>query len=194
VLDVSGAHAGAASAAIARGGDVVEASVWDAERLPFPSESFDVVTSCFGVIHARDARRAAAELDRVLRPAGRIGITAWAPSGLMGRALGLAADRLGRIEARTASRWGRYEDAYRRFGFHPGFEMSDHALPFDAPSVSRAVETLTGAPGPLNPLGASEAGLESRLEILLDAGARRTDGGIVVELDYVLIRARKPTA
>ncbi len=76
-------------------------------------------------------------------------------------------------------------------GFHPGFEVSDHVLLFHAPSVARAVEILIGAPGPLNPLGAPEADLESRLESLLAANARRTDSGIVIELDYVLISAGK---
>ncbi|HWX96435.1 MAG TPA: methyltransferase domain-containing protein [Solirubrobacteraceae bacterium] len=57
----------------------------DAEDLPFESNSFDVVTSCFGVIFAPRHQQAAGELARVARPGGTIGVTAWTPDGLIGR-------------------------------------------------------------------------------------------------------------
>src|SRR6476620_6995958 len=40
----------------------------DAENLPFPDASFDVVLSTFGVMFTPDQERAAAELMRVCRP------------------------------------------------------------------------------------------------------------------------------
>ena len=46
--------------------------VADAEALPYPDASFDVVLSTFGVMFAPDHQRAAAELMRVCRPGGRI--------------------------------------------------------------------------------------------------------------------------
>jgi SAM-dependent methyltransferase len=49
----------------------------DAQELPYPGESFDVVASAFGVIFAADHERAAAELTRVCRHGGRLGVTAW---------------------------------------------------------------------------------------------------------------------
>lgn len=57
----------------------------DAERLPFAAGSFDVVLSTFGVMFAPDQERAAAELLRVCRPGGRIGLACWTPEGLVGR-------------------------------------------------------------------------------------------------------------
>jgi ubiquinone/menaquinone biosynthesis C-methylase UbiE len=57
----------------------------DAESLPFEDESFDVVLSTFGVMFAPDQRRAAAELVRVCRPGGRIGLASWTPEGLVGQ-------------------------------------------------------------------------------------------------------------
>lgn len=56
----------------------------DAERLPFPDASFDVALSTFGVMFAPDQRRAAAELLRVVRPGGRIGLASWTPEGFLG--------------------------------------------------------------------------------------------------------------
>jgi ubiquinone/menaquinone biosynthesis C-methylase UbiE len=53
----------------------------DAERLPFDDESFDVVLSTFGVMFAPRHAVAAAEMARVLRPGGRIGLATWTPDG-----------------------------------------------------------------------------------------------------------------
>jgi ubiquinone/menaquinone biosynthesis C-methylase UbiE len=56
----------------------------DAESLPVPSESFDVVVSVFGCMFAPRHSVTAAELARVLRPGGRLCVTAWTPEGYMG--------------------------------------------------------------------------------------------------------------
>jgi len=61
--------------------------VADAEALPYPDASFDVVLSTFGVMFAPDHRRSAAELIRVCKPAGRIGLASWTPGGFIGRLL-----------------------------------------------------------------------------------------------------------
>jgi SAM-dependent methyltransferase len=53
----------------------------DAEALPYPDASFDVVTSTFGVMFAPDQRRAADELARVTVPGGRLGLTVWTSDG-----------------------------------------------------------------------------------------------------------------
>jgi SAM-dependent methyltransferase len=55
----------------------VELEVGDAEALPYEDASFDVVSSSFGVMFAPDQRRAAAELARVCRPGGRLGLNTW---------------------------------------------------------------------------------------------------------------------
>ncbi len=58
--------------------------VADAERLPFEDASFDVALSTFGVMFAPDQERAAAELLRVVKPGGRIGLANWTPAGFLG--------------------------------------------------------------------------------------------------------------
>ena len=57
----------------------------DAEALPFAAESFDVVVSTFGVMFTPDQERAAAELIRVCRPGGKIGLANWTPDGFIGQ-------------------------------------------------------------------------------------------------------------
>lgn len=108
VLDVAAGSGNAAIPAALRGADVVasdltpelfgagerrarEAGVelqWrpaDAEALPFDDDSFDVTVSCLGVMFAPHHERSAAEILRVTRPGGRIGLLSWTPQGFIGR-------------------------------------------------------------------------------------------------------------
>jgi ubiquinone/menaquinone biosynthesis C-methylase UbiE len=57
----------------------------DAEALPFPDGSFDVALSTFGVMFTPDHARSAAELMRVVRTGGRIGLANWTPDGFIGQ-------------------------------------------------------------------------------------------------------------
>jgi SAM-dependent methyltransferase len=61
--------------------------VADAEALPYADAQFDVVMSCVGVMFAPHHDLAAAELLRVCRPGGRIGLLSWTPQGLVGQML-----------------------------------------------------------------------------------------------------------
>ena len=61
--------------------DWVEA---DAQELPFADGAFDVVTSAAGAIFAPDHRATAAELQRVCRPGGTIGMINFTPEGMAG--------------------------------------------------------------------------------------------------------------
>ena len=57
----------------------------DAEALPFGDASFDAVVSTFGVMFTPHHTQAAAEMARVVRPGGRIGLANWTPASLIGR-------------------------------------------------------------------------------------------------------------
>jgi len=57
----------------------------DAEALPFADRSFDAVVSTFGVMFAPNQAEAAAELVRVCRPGGRIGLANWTPDSFIGQ-------------------------------------------------------------------------------------------------------------
>ncbi len=65
-------------------GLVVDFRVADAEALPFGDGEFDAVVSTFGAMFTPDHRRTAAELARVCRPGGRIGLANWTPGSLVG--------------------------------------------------------------------------------------------------------------
>jgi ubiquinone/menaquinone biosynthesis C-methylase UbiE len=57
----------------------------DAENLPFGANSFDTVLSTFGVMFTPNQDRAAAELLRVCKPNGQIGLANWTPEGFIGQ-------------------------------------------------------------------------------------------------------------
>ncbi|MFC9975156.1 class I SAM-dependent methyltransferase [Spirillospora sp. NPDC127200] len=108
VLDVAAGSGNAAIPAALAGADVVASDLtpelleigradaaaqgaaleWrqgDAEALPFGDAEFDAVLSCVGVMFAPHHREAAAELVRVCRPGGTIGLVNWTPQGFIGR-------------------------------------------------------------------------------------------------------------
>jgi len=72
-----------AQRAAAEGLDV-EFKVADAEALPFADGSFDAVLSTYGAMFTPDHRKTAAELLRVVRSGGRLGLVNWTPEGFIG--------------------------------------------------------------------------------------------------------------
>ena len=57
----------------------------DAEALDFGDATFDTVLSTFGVMFTPDQDRAAAELLRVCKSGGKIGLANWTPEGFIGQ-------------------------------------------------------------------------------------------------------------
>jgi SAM-dependent methyltransferase len=91
----------------------VEFVAGDAEQLPFPAASFDAVLSIYGVMFAPNHRRAAAELARICRPGGRIGLACWTPEGFIGETFRLFSRYLPPAPGlEPPVRWG--EEAYQR--------------------------------------------------------------------------------
>ena len=62
-------------------GSQIDFRVGDAQDLPYPDASFDIVFSVFGAMFAPDQSKAAREMLRVCRPGGRIVMANWMPEG-----------------------------------------------------------------------------------------------------------------
>ena len=102
---LEGARARAAADRLA-----IEFQVADAEALPFDDAAFDVVLSTFGVMFTPNQEKAAAEMMRVCRTGGRIGLANWTPAGFIGQLFKL----IGSVVpppagARSPSLWGTEE-------------------------------------------------------------------------------------
>ncbi len=70
-------------------GVAVEFTEGDAEALPYPDASFDVVLSQYGHMFAPRPEVAVAEMLRVLKPGGRIAFSTWPPELFIGRMFNL---------------------------------------------------------------------------------------------------------
>jgi ubiquinone/menaquinone biosynthesis C-methylase UbiE len=76
-IDLAEAMVEQVNAEIERQGMPARALVMDAERLDFPDASFDRALCGFGIMFFPDLPRALAELRRVLKPGGRLGLSTW---------------------------------------------------------------------------------------------------------------------
>jgi SAM-dependent methyltransferase len=176
----------------------------DAQALPFPDGAFDVVLSTFGVMFAPDQARAAAELLRVCRAGGRIGLTAWTPGSLMATAQATAA-RFASFPpvpgARSPIEWGTETRVRELLG--PGItELSAQVLATDLCGTSPAgrVEFNRTYVGPTKAIfdrldPAAQQTLTDELASCLQQFNRATDGTLVASAEYLQITAtRQPSA
>jgi ubiquinone/menaquinone biosynthesis C-methylase UbiE len=91
--------------------------VADCHDLPFEDGSFDVVLSSFGAMFAADQERTAAELARVCRPGGRIGMANWTPASLVGDLFQTTASHVPPPSGiRLAVEWGDEQRTRALFG------------------------------------------------------------------------------
>ncbi|MGH2409066.1 MAG: class I SAM-dependent methyltransferase, partial [Chloroflexota bacterium] len=128
-LDLSGPNVVAAREATERAGvaTLTQFVAGDAERLPFPDQSFDALICECAFCTFPDKARAAGEFARVLRPGGRVGLSDLTRDGPLPRELdGLLAWIACIADARTLS---DYEAYLRQAGFRiDGAERHDEAL------------------------------------------------------------------
>ena len=174
----------------------------DAEDLPFGDGEFDVVLSTIGVMFAPHHQVAADELLRVCRPGGRIGVLSWTPQGFVGQMLaamrpyvpapppgaeppplwgdeahvrGLLGDRVSNIATTTGvvaiDAFATPEEFRAYFASHYGPTIAAYRnVGDDAKRV---------------------AALDSDLVALAERHDRGSDGGLVLEWEYLLLTATR---
>jgi SAM-dependent methyltransferase len=90
--------------------------VGDAEQLPYPDASFDIVASIYGAMFAPRPELAAAELTRVCRPGGTIAMGNWTPEGFVGQMLKALARFMAPPGMPAPVLWGVEHIVRERFG------------------------------------------------------------------------------
>ncbi len=172
----------------------------DAQALPFADGAFDAVLSTFGVMFAPDQSRAAAELLRVCRPGGRIGLTAWTPGSVMAATQAIAA-RFAPFPpvpgARSPIEWGTEARVRELLG--PGVaDLSAQVLTTDLCGASPAdrVEFNRTYVGPTKAIfdrldPAAQQTLANELAASLAQFNRATDGTLVAAAEYLQVIATR---
>ncbi|MFO1054088.1 MAG: class I SAM-dependent methyltransferase [Planctomycetota bacterium] len=176
----------------------VQCRVGDAEALPFPSASFDVVLSTFGVMFTPDQERAAAELLRVCRPGGRIGLANWTPDGFIGGLFGV----LGRhvpppAGLRSPSAWGTRPRLAELFGADAAIATCMRSFEFRYRTPAHWLDVFRATYGPVMrafevlPPRAAEV-LSKDILALIDKHNRARDGGMSVPSAYLEVVIERP--
>jgi SAM-dependent methyltransferase len=162
----------------------------DAEALPFDTASFDVALSTFGVMFTPDQDAAAAELLRVVRPGGRIGLACWTPESFIGRIFrtigahlpppaGLRSPALWGTEARLAELFPGHRVEASKQVFNLRYRSADHWLEvfrtFYGP-VNRAFAALDAT---------KAAALEADIRALLANMNRAGATSLIVPSEYL---------
>jgi len=168
----------------------------DAEALPFPDHSFDVVVSTFGVMFTADHDRAAAELLRVCRHGGKIGLANWTPDGFIGQLFKTIGKHVPPpAGARPPALWGTRARLSEMFGTEATLAKADPQLfvfryrsPQHWLSIFRTYYgPMLKAFGALEPAG--QAALEKDLLALVGQFNRADDGTMAVPGEYLQVVA-----
>ena len=168
----------------------------DAEALPFEDGRFDVVLSTYGVMFAPNQPVAAAELLRVCRRGGRIGLANWTPHGFVGALLRLVGRHVPPPTGLPSpSLWGKREHVAALFGDNvSSLEVKHRDFNFRYESPAHFIDTFRKYYGPTHKAFAAldENGrgeLTKELEALLREHDRGGGSSLVVPADYLEVVA-----
>jgi ubiquinone/menaquinone biosynthesis C-methylase UbiE len=166
----------------------------DAEALPFPDESFDVVLSTFGVMFTADHDRAAAELGRVCKRGGKIGMANWTPDGFVGQLFGTIGKHVPAPPGATSpALWGTRDKLTEWFGPRAGsIKIAERQFVFRYRSPEHWLEIFKTCYGPTLKAfaalkGPEQKALERDLLSLVDHFNRSGDSTMVVPGEYLEI-------
>lgn len=170
----------------------VEFKAADVEALPFRDASFDAVLSTFGVMFAPDHARSAAEMARVCRPGGRIGMANWTPAGAIGQLFKVLGRHLPPpAGAQPPSLWGSEAHLRSLFGTRAAkIEATPRIFNFRYRSAAHFIDVFRTWYGPVHKafaaLGAEKGqALERDLTELLNALNRAGKASLVVPSEYL---------
>jgi SAM-dependent methyltransferase len=168
----------------------IEWVVADVQRLPFEDESFDVVSSSFGVMFAPDSAAVARELGRVCRLSGRLGLTTWTPDE---ESEALYRTFVDRTPVEQPEVWGDPAALRALLGgeFELRVESGEWAMELDSPEA--AWEFFVASAPPLKALhDALPAPRREQLRTMfLDLReGHRSDGGVRERREYLLVLGR----
>lgn len=165
-------------------------AVADAEALPYPDQSFDYVVSTFGVMFAPDHETAAAEMLRVVRPGGRIGLANWTPESFIGQVFKTLGKHVPPAPGlRSPALWGNEAHLGMLFA-GATVKTTPRAFTFRYRSPAHFIDVFRTFYGPVHKAflaldAAGQKALETDLLVLIDHFNVATDGTLVLPSSYV---------
>jgi ubiquinone/menaquinone biosynthesis C-methylase UbiE len=163
----------------------------DAEALPYPDASFDVILSTFGVMFAPDHETSARELLRVCRPGGRIGLASWTPEGFIGQMFRVVGKYIPPAPGlKSPALWGTRDHLQTLLAGAASIDHTVREFAFRYESAEHFVEIFRTFYGPVHKAFAAldttgQAALEADLLDLLRRCARPSAAGLVVPAAYL---------
>jgi ubiquinone/menaquinone biosynthesis C-methylase UbiE len=162
----------------------------DAEALPFADSSFDVAVSAFGVMFTPNQEQAAAELIRVVRKGGRIGLANWTPDGFIGQLFKTIGRHLPPPAGlKSPALWGTESRLAELF---PGHQVSvaKRVFNFRYRSAAHWLDVFKTYYGPAHRAFASlddakQTALQTDILALLEDFNRSANGALIVPSEYL---------
>ena len=177
-------------------GLTVEFRPADAEALDFSDGQFDAVVSTFGVMFTPNQDQAAAELLRVCKSGGKIGLANWTPEGFIGQLF----KTLGKYlpppaGAKSPALWGTPARITEMFGTaSASIRTEKRHFTFRYRSPEHFLEIFKNFYGPMLKAFAAldetnQRGLKDDLLTLIGRMNRAEDGTMVVPSEYLEVVA-----
>lgn len=171
----------------------IEFQVADAENLPFDDASFDAAISTFGVMFAPDQQKAAAEMFRVVRLGGKIGLANWTPESFVGRIFKLIGKYLPPAPGlRPPFRWGTDDGLRELFPEAKSIRTEKRMCTFRHLSPEAWLEMFKTFYGPMNRAfaaldGEKQAEFKADILSLMAEMNRSGDDTLVLDSEYLEI-------
>lgn len=162
----------------------------DAEALPFDDASFDVVLSTFGVMFTPDQDKAAAELRRVCKRGGKIGLANWTPESFIGQVFKTIGKYIPPAAGvKSPALWGTEARLQELFG-GAAMRINRREFNFRYRSATHWIEVFRTYYGPMNKAfaaleGERQAHFHADLMALLDSRNRSGDHTLVLPSEYL---------
>ena len=179
-------------------GHTIQFQQADAENLPFPDASFDVVMSTFGVMFTPNQEQAANELARVCKPGGMIGLANWTPDSFIGQLFktigayvppppGVKSPALWGTRTRLDELFGKYAQEIR---------ATERDFIFRYLSPSHWIEVFRTYYGPMNKTlgaldGPKQAALTADVLALMASRNRSGDRTLVLPSPYLEVTIKR---
>jgi SAM-dependent methyltransferase len=175
----------------------VEWLVADAEELPFEDGRFDCSASVFGAMFAPRPEVAAAEMFRVVKPGGTVGLAAWVPDGFQGKVFALGNKYVPMPEgAPRSTMWGEEDVVRDRLGeLASSISLERGAIRHEWDSVDGFFEFSRNA-GPTVARTESlshedRAAMKQDIIGVIEEFNQASDGRVVIDNEYLITVARK---